>query len=90
MAADPGYSLRDLIRCNLCETPVPLLHFKTCHKQLCKVCFDKHILNESKDLEVELLVYNNCGEPIENSLSSITFTEYEGDIQRRSFRAMVV
>lgn len=47
-------------------------------------------MNESKELEVELLVYNNSGEPIENSLSPINFTESEGAIPRRGFRTIKI
>lgn len=69
MALDPDFSLQDLLRCILCENPISSLQYKTCHKQLCKVCYEKHLLNESKELEGGLLVYNKSGEPIENSKS---------------------
>uniref|UniRef100_K1QEH0 Tripartite motif-containing protein 2 n=1 Tax=Magallana gigas TaxID=29159 RepID=K1QEH0_MAGGI len=68
MAEDTDFSLQDLLRCNLCETHVPSLHYKTYHKQLCEICYEKHLLIESKEVEVGLLPFENSGEPIENSL----------------------
>lgn len=70
MAEDTDFSLQDLLRCNLCETHVPSLHYKTYHKQLCEICYEKHLLIESKEVEVGLLPFENSGEPIENSLGT--------------------
>lgn len=44
---NPVYSLQDLVRCNLCETPVPPLYCDTCHIYICKTCTADHILDES-------------------------------------------
>lgn len=45
---DPDYSLQDVKRCDLCETPVPPLYCYTCHISLCETCTGGHILDESK------------------------------------------
>nr|XP_022302541.1 E3 ubiquitin-protein ligase TRIM36-like [Crassostrea virginica] len=45
---DPRYCAQDVLRCHLCETPVPSLWCDPCHIYLCKVCAGEHILDESK------------------------------------------
>ena len=49
MIMDPVYSLQDVIRCGLCETPVPPKHCELCHIHLCEACADKHLSDQSKD-----------------------------------------
>lgn len=45
---DPDCSLQDVIRCDLCDTPLPPLYCETCHNNLCKACAGEHLLDESK------------------------------------------
>lgn len=39
---DPEYSLQDLVRCHICESPGPSLHCDICDKHLCRDCEEKH------------------------------------------------
>nr|XP_034330773.1 E3 ubiquitin-protein ligase TRIM71-like [Crassostrea gigas]XP_034330774.1 E3 ubiquitin-protein ligase TRIM71-like [Crassostrea gigas] len=49
---DPEYSLQDVVRCHLCETPVPPLHCVICNKHLCEGCKGKHLFDKSKQHKV--------------------------------------
>ncbi|XP_052692248.1 uncharacterized protein LOC128170508 [Crassostrea angulata] len=40
---------QDVLRCDLCETSMPLLHCDICHVNLCKPCVGEHALDETKD-----------------------------------------
>lgn len=46
---DPKCSAQDVVRCHLCETPLPPLHCDTCHLDLCKACVGEHVLDDSRD-----------------------------------------
>ncbi|XP_034330775.1 E3 ubiquitin-protein ligase TRIM71-like [Magallana gigas] len=49
---DPEYSLQDVVRCHLCETPVPPLHCVMCNIHLCGDCEGKHLSDKSKQHKV--------------------------------------
>lgn len=49
---DPEYSLQDLLRCHICETPVTPLYCDVCNKYLCKNCKRIHLSDDSTEHKV--------------------------------------
>ncbi|XP_065927466.1 E3 ubiquitin-protein ligase TRIM71 [Magallana gigas] len=49
---DPRSSAQDVVRCDVCDTPVPPLHCDFCQTNLCKACVGEHMLDLSKKHQV--------------------------------------
>lgn len=49
---DPDYCLQDVVRCYLCEIPLPSLHCGICEVNICEVCEEKHLQDKSNLHEI--------------------------------------
>ncbi|XP_052707968.1 uncharacterized protein LOC128183116 [Crassostrea angulata] len=45
---NPRSTAQDVVRCDVCDTPVPPLHCDFCQTNLCKACVGDHVLDLSK------------------------------------------
>ncbi|XP_052707952.1 E3 ubiquitin-protein ligase TRIM71-like isoform X4 [Crassostrea angulata] len=52
LTMDPRSSAQDVVRCDVCDTPVPPLHCDFCQTNLCKACVGEHMLDLSKKHQV--------------------------------------
>uniref|UniRef100_K1P132 Tripartite motif-containing protein 45 n=1 Tax=Magallana gigas TaxID=29159 RepID=K1P132_MAGGI len=52
LTMDPRRSAQDVVRCDVCDTPVPPLHCDFCQTNLCKACVGEHMLDLSKKHQV--------------------------------------
>ncbi|XP_065924081.1 E3 ubiquitin-protein ligase TRIM71-like [Magallana gigas] len=68
---DPRHSAQDVVRCDVCDTPVPPLHCDFCQTNLCKACVGEHMLDFSNKHQIVPFQdrgstpnYPNCSEHV--------------------------
>ena len=49
---DPRKFAQDVLRCHLCDTPVPPLYCDSCNINLCRQCAGEHLCDESREHRV--------------------------------------
>uniref|UniRef100_A0A8W8MP14 B box-type domain-containing protein n=2 Tax=Magallana gigas TaxID=29159 RepID=A0A8W8MP14_MAGGI len=71
LTMDPRSSAQDVVRCDVCDSPVPPLHCDFCQTNLCKACVGEHMLDFSKKHQVVPFQdrgstpnYPNCSEHV--------------------------
>ena len=52
MALSLPSTSQDILRCNLCDTPMPPLYCQLCDKNLCKTCAGDHLVDDTKEHKV--------------------------------------
>lgn len=73
---DPSRSNQEVLRCHLCEVPVPSYHCDFCHANLCKTCAGKHLLDETKEHRV-LPIKQQKSTTVHPTCSKHTTNKYE-------------
>lgn len=56
---DSEFNLQDVVRCHLCEAPVPPLHCAFCRMHLCFTCKNEHLSHKSE--EHQIVPFNERG-----------------------------